>query len=524
MNRLLTRTLAVLVMCLASSACSKQPNPGRALCPGCNVVLISMDTVRADHLGTYGYERPTSPNVDRLARRSFVFENAMSQSAWTLPAHGSMMTGVYPGRLGVTHYPAARRLPRSVPMLAEAFKEAGYATAGFTGGGFVAGHFGFSRGFDKYVSKGRRFEHNMPQALEWLAENKGRPFFLFLHGYNAHRPYYSLAADKEAVGLPSDAPRERRAFCLKGNRERPENLEEIVRYYDAALHSGDRQVGRFLDALKQKRLMKDTIILITSDHGDEFFEHGNCDHVRFLYREVINVPYILYVPGLSPRGKRVETLIPASISVPRTLLDAVGIESGMPGVTLDPTLRGLPQRFDAVYSETDSVAGRLGSRGETIALTTPRFKLMEYTEEGLEEAYDVRRDPYEQNLLPPDHDAYLQRTTLRDWHASMSGTWRTRERAAARASQTTGSDATAAQKRRVEAASAAVGARATGDAAPDRRRADDRRGDDRPVAAGGATAGGEGKDGQGADEGYEDGYEELPEELAEHLKALGYVE
>ncbi|MEE8310625.1 MAG: sulfatase [Candidatus Binatia bacterium] len=469
-------------------------------------MLISLDTVRADHLGAYGYHRPTSPNVDKLARRSIVFEDAISQSSWTLPAHGSMLSGVYPGRLGITHYPAKRRLPRGVPMLAEAFRRAGYATGGFTGGGFVSAHFGFGRGFDVYSSDGRRFEHNLGKALPWLKRHKSRPFFLFLHGYNAHRPYYSLAADKEAMGLPEDSQMERRGFCPRGERTRPDDLETIIRYYDASIHHGDRQVGRFLDTLRRLRLMRNTVILITSDHGDEFFEHGNCDHVRFLYREVINVPYILYVPGLTPKGSRVESLVPASISIPRTLLDIVGASHGMPGVTLEPTLRGHPQRFDAVYSETDSVAGRLGSRGETIAITTPRYKLVEYTEEGSDEAYDVRTDPYEQLLLPPDHDAYRQRSTLRSWHTAMAPAPVPSRRIAT--ATVPGDAPTAEQRQRNSAAAAAQGARA---GTAERRAAN----------AAGTYA-------SEADPDVEDeadtGYQVLPDELAEHLKALGYVE
>ena len=252
--------------------------------------------------------------------------------------------------------------------------------------------------------------------------------------------------------------------------------------------------------------MRNTVILITSDHGDEFFEHGNCDHVRFLYREVINVPYILYVPGLTPKGSRVESLVPASISIPRTLLDIVGASHGMPGVTLEPTLRGHPQRFDAVYSETDSVAGRLGSRGETIAITTPRYKLVEYTEEGSDEAYDVRTDPYEQLLLPPDHDAYRQRSTLRSWHTAMAPAPVPSRRIAT--ATVPGHAPTAEQRQRNSAAAAAQGARA---GTAERRAAN----------AVGTYA-------SEADPDVEDeadtGYQVLPDELAEHLKALGYVE
>ncbi len=417
-----TRTLAGLAVCLALAACSTPLIPGGALCRGCNVVLISLDTVRADHLGAYGYKPPISPNVDALARRGVVFEQAISQSAWTLPAHGSMMTGLYPGRLGVVHYPAKRRLPQDVPMLAEVFHKAGYATGGFTGGGFVASHFGFGRGFDVYRTAGRRFENNLSDAFSWLDEHRDDRFFLFLHGYNAHRPYFSLAADKAVAGLPETSPAERRGFCIREGREPPREreLNTIIKYYDAAIHHGDRQVGRFLDRLVELGLDQRTVILVTSDHGEEFFEHGNCDHVRFLYREVVHVPLIVYVPGLHREGQRVSNLVPASISIARTLLDLVGIDHDMPGPSLVRLIEGGSQQFDAVYSETDSVAGKLGSRGETIAITTPHQKLVSYLEEGSDEAFDTLRDPAERNVLPPDHEAYDRRHSLRAWHSAMS--------------------------------------------------------------------------------------------------------
>jgi arylsulfatase A-like enzyme len=386
------------------------------------VVLISLDTVRADHLGAYGYDRPTSPHVDALARRSVVFERAISQSAWTLPAHGSMMTGIYPGRLGVAHYPARRRIPKNVPMLAEAFRKAGYATGGFTGGGFVAGHFGFDRGFDVYRSNGRRFENNLEDAFDWLEAHRDDRFFLFLHGYNAHRPYFSLAVDKATVGLPASAPVERKGFCIREGRDQPRDreLESIIKYYDAAIHHGDRQVGRFLDRLAEMGLDRRTVIVVTSDHGEEFFEHGNCDHVRFLYREVVHVPLIVHVPGLAEQPRREKALVPGSIAIARTLLDLVGIDHDMPGPSLVELLEGRGRQFDAVYSETDSVAGKLGSRGETIAITTPREKLISYLEEGSDEAFDTIRDPGERTILPPDHEAYDQRRSLRGWHSAMA--------------------------------------------------------------------------------------------------------
>ena len=423
MFKFLSHSLASVVVCLALAACSKHPNPDtdlQALCPGCNVILISMDTVRADHVGAYGYsQRPTTPNLDAFAAQAAVFEHAVSQSSWTLPAHGAMMTGLYPGRLGVTHYPAQRRLPNDVPMLAEVLRRAGYATAGFTGGGFVSRHFGFDRGFDTYASEGRRFEHNIDEALGWLVQNEKRKFFLFLHGYDAHRPYFSHQVDKQAVGVrPQTAAK--KGFCDNRHRERPSDrqLKAILGYYDASIRMGDRFVGRVLDLVRERGLMDNTVILITADHGEEFFDHGNCDHVRFLYQEIVHVPYLLHVPRATEKGRRIPDVVPASISVAQTLLDAVGVEHDMPGVSLIPLVKGKNDLFGAVFSEADSEIGALGSRGATIAMTGGRYKLISYLEEGSDEGYDLIEDPLETKLLPESGDVYALRTTLRAWHAA----------------------------------------------------------------------------------------------------------
>lgn len=411
--------------CLLAAACSQPTsndgNAERVPCPGCNVVLISMDTVRSDHVGAYGYELPTTPNLDRLATRSAVFEHAVSQAAWTLPAHGSIMTGLYPGRLGVVRYPAVRRLPDSTQTLAGVFSSAGYRTAGFTGGGFVSAHFGFDRGFQVYTTDGRRFEHNLDNAISWLELNRHRPFFLFFHGYNAHRPYYSEAMDKLAVGLPEKIKRDRGGYCGRNTRDRPEDLETIIAFYDASVHAADRRVGELLRALETLGLMDKTVLLVTSDHGEEFFEHGNCDHVRFLYGEVINVPYVVYVPGFNPSGKRIRDTVPASISVARTLLDLVGVANTMPGVSLLPMIDGSATGFDGpVYSEADSVAGRMGSRGPVVSIIKEREKLIAFTGEGSEEAYDLEVDPGEQHILPESHAAYRRRWTLRAWAKALT--------------------------------------------------------------------------------------------------------
>lgn len=414
--RALALALTALALVLYSSRMPQAvARSERPWCERCNIVLISFDTVRADHLGVYGYGRDTSPNVDSFAERAVVFDQAISQAAWTLPAHGSMMSGLYPARLGVLHYPATHKLPVANPVLPEMLRNAGYATAGFTGGGFVSEHYGFDRGFEVYSTSGRHFEHNLDQAVTWVRSNKDRPFFLFFHGYDAHRPYYSKPVDKKAMGLLESADTEQGRYCLRNDRARPDpaHMDEILRYYDAAIHHGDRTLGVFLRALNQLELMDNTVILLTSDHGEEFFEHGNCDHVRFLYRESVHVPLMLYVPRFTRATRHIAGLVPASISVARTLLDVVGVEHSMPGVTLLPIIDGTQREFPVVYSEADTDPGALGSRGACRAITRPGQKLISYTDEGSDEGFDLRTDPLETRVLPERSEVYGLRNTLR---------------------------------------------------------------------------------------------------------------
>lgn len=514
MANVLLRVSALLVAAFALALLYVHPPESgargeRPLCEGCNVVLISFDTVRADHLGSYGYERDITPNVDALAARSAVFERAISQAPWTLPAHGSMLSGLYPSRLGVTRYPATRVLSDQYTTLPEVFHTAGYATAGFTGGGFVSDHYGFDRGFYTYTSKGRRFEHNLDDTIDWLAQNKDKPFFLFFHGYDAHRPYYSKPADKKVVGLPEDAESDQNRFCLRDDRDRPPRarLEKIIQYYDASIHHGDRAIGVLLETLKRMDLMDKTVILLTSDHGEEFFEHGNCDHVRFLYRESVHVPYMVYVPGFTPSGMRLPGLIPASISVSRTLLDVVGINHAMPGVTLLPMLQSKQKDFPVVYSEADSAAGVLGSRGRTLAMTKSDVKLIEYSDEGNDEAYDLDNDPGELKPMSERNIAYLMRQALRAWSDSL----RPLPRPASRGARNKGLVGVDEGDDSVGTESGSGGlAPATTIPSEDPAA--------KPRGKRGAKAG------QPSEEDDEDEEMQVPKELQESLKSLGYLE
>jgi len=425
---------AAFVLSMTTAACtSRASSPTEAehtvACAGCNVVLISLDTVRADHLGIYGYGRATSPNLDRFASTALVFENALSQSAWTLPAHASMFTGLYPRELGLEAYPADRRIPASAKTLAETFHQNGYLTAGFTGGGFVAGAWGFARGFDIYTTGGRRFEHNLRQAIDWLTSNEKRRFFLFLHGYDAHRPYYSEVTDKKAVGGVAGHADQLDGYCSNSEAELPEGvsanrrpgserLHQIVGYYDAAIHHADRSLAALFSALDDAEIAQRTIVLVTADHGEEFFEHGHCDHVRFLYNETIHVPFLLRVPGMT--GRRIKGPVPASVSIANTLIELTGLGPVMPGPSLLPRIRGQSPPAAAVYSQTGSKLGYKGSLGRSAALSTLRFKLISYPEVAAVQAFDLWGDPGEQHALPSTHPFYARKAQLEAWQRSLT--------------------------------------------------------------------------------------------------------
>ena len=156
-----------------------------------NLILISIDTVRADHLGSYGYERPTSPILDAYAESGALFLNCTSPSSWTVPAHLSIFTGLEPATHGSVYYPEPGRLNENFDTMAKIFTRNGFRTAAFTGGGFCGDRHGIEIGFEHFQSLGPRFENNIPGAIEWLDRTSDAPFFLFFHGFNAHRAYSS---------------------------------------------------------------------------------------------------------------------------------------------------------------------------------------------------------------------------------------------------------------------------------------------------------------------------------------------
>jgi len=256
MYRLCLHVLLVLSLAVLASGCRP---PAPVACRGCNVLLVSMDTLRADHTGAYGYRLATTPKLDRSAEGAVLFEDAVSQSAWTRPAHTSMFTGLYPIEHGVVSKSDLAKVPTGVPHRAERMGEGGYATAAFTGGANMSASFGFDRGFDVYLSPGKRMGDGVGPALDWVDSLGGeKPFFLFVHGFEPHRPYRSDPEDRQALGLQDKRRKGWASICESGLV--PEDLESWVLEYDAAVHRGDRALGRLLDGLSDRGLDGDAPI------------------------------------------------------------------------------------------------------------------------------------------------------------------------------------------------------------------------------------------------------------------------
>jgi arylsulfatase A-like enzyme len=396
-----------------------------------NVILISLDTLRADHLGCYGYARDTSPTMDKLAEDSALFLNTYASSPWTLPSHVSLLTSL--NCINHQVYREDDQMDPSIPTLADLIRSEDYFLSAVTGGGFVSGLYGFSKGFDSYHVRG---EITAPDSahvaavdvLDYIDRHADRDFFLFVHTYQIHNPYLS-PPDYAGYYLGEDAAvkqvdlNEMRLY--QENRYMPVSDEvrrNLIDLYDAEIrYTDDVLIRPIIEKLKRLNLYDSTMIVLLSDHGEEFYEHKSWVHTHSVYDETIKVPMIIKYFNSAHAGQRIESTVRLVDAMP-TILDALGIDAGglyMDGESVSSLLEvGSGQSEDRTFLSEMSDGVMHGHIPKKVAVNSGRNKLIlndPFTVEDLEffrypppeagqiEIFDLLKDPGElSNLVRTD--------------------------------------------------------------------------------------------------------------------------
>ena len=407
-----------------------------------DIILVSIDSLRPDHLGCYGYPKPTSPTIDRLALTGVRCENVISTTSWTLPAHAALFTGLYDSAHGLVA--AGMRLAEAHDTLAETLVQAGYQTAGFFGGPYLHPAFGLGQGFQAYEScmtilpdnveeKQIRREAKVPlnvwgscladvtgpRTLEkfsrWLEKADKRPMFVFLHLWDVHFDYippqkYIELFDPDYEGNLVVTNYMRNPAIAQGMTIR--DLEHVRALYDGEIRFTDDILGEMLAALERKGRDRQSLIVVTADHGEEFFDHGGKGHARTLYDEVIKVPLIWSWTGKLPKGTSVTDQV-RIIDIMPTILGLVNVdlESEVQGRDISPLLRG-----DTLDSQTAFSELHLPNR-KALALRTSQLKVHKLLKPSGQLFFNLEEDPGEHKPLEHDTDeckkllGQLQRTT-----------------------------------------------------------------------------------------------------------------
>jgi arylsulfatase A-like enzyme len=287
-SRRLCRQILVALPALALLSCTNAPGRGRY-----NLVIVSIDTLRADRVGAYGYERETTPRLDAFAARGALFEHVVAECSSTQPSHLTMLSGLYPSTHGVVQ-PSLLPGPHT-RLLAQMLREAGYRTLGMTDGGYVDAQRGFSRGFEVFDDREKGLAAALGASLEAMAGyGEGERFFHFLHTYDVHCPYdpdpafarMFRSADSQFVQTTGRCGNpDYNAMRLSSGQ-----VELLSNRYDASIREADASLGAYLAELESRGRLQNTIVVVTSDHGEEFNEHGQIGHERSLYRELLLVP------------------------------------------------------------------------------------------------------------------------------------------------------------------------------------------------------------------------------------------
>jgi arylsulfatase A-like enzyme len=423
-----------------------------------NLVLVVVDALRADHLGCYGYTRPTSPNLDALAMRATLFERAFTQYPATGPSFGSLFTGKYPRKHGLSAMDPRSWLGGSFNRtLAEVLSEQGYRTGAIITGSLTRSS-GLARGFDTVFEEfphygtydvrspwqvlrsrlpiSRAYVHLrmildpkivVSEAERWIAKRGREPFFLFVHLYDTHSPYdpprrWADLFDPAYGGrYPVFRERDLRAIAQHRAPLAPRDLEHLKALYDAEVRSADESIGRLLRMLGDLGLLEDTIVVVTADHGEELYEHGTLEHGH-IFNTNLRVPLLIFAPGVG--GMR-------RIGQPVELIDILPTVLHLLGVPPPPHIDGRPLSLDgdrAFPGHVDSYAFSEAACGPVsreqahclVAVQDERWKLVMDKSAERMDLFDLANDPLEHRNVAVQHPEVASRleARLRDWDAA----------------------------------------------------------------------------------------------------------
>jgi arylsulfatase A-like enzyme len=393
-----------------------------------NVILWIVDALRADKLGCYNpASRVRTPNFDAFARQGVLFRKAVAQSSHSKPASASLLTGHYPASHGASRH--KDRLRTDVPLLSELFQKGGYATAGFAANGFIGKPHGFVRGFDAFRNllregKPAKTPYLFHDVRRWLSQKRSKPFFLYVHTVDPHVPYnpprHFLALYWRGRYRGPLIPR-RSGHQLDDARAGRFRVGPTDRRFAEALYDGEVTVadyyfGKLLDLLDELGLAKDTLVVVSADHGEEFWEHGQPGHGHSLYNELVRVPFLLGPAPPPLAGRTVEGDV-EMVDLAPTVLDLAGlpIPAEIQGHSLVPAIRAEPLLSAPAFAVHE---GRIASA------QAGRWKYVVYRG-GAERVFDLSRDPGEHRDL--SEKAPIVRRWLRGLLAEWlhrQGTWR----------------------------------------------------------------------------------------------------
>lgn len=406
-----------------------------------DIILILVDTVRRDHVGCHGAERPITPRLDALAREGAVLETCIAAASWTLPSVGSIFSGLPPSLHGLTTNES--RLDAQVPLLAERLRAAGYQTAAVVANPLARAKHGLGRGFDLYddysvalAAEGDPFgdghghaarataPHVTRAAIDWLERRRrpGQPFFLFLLYFDPHADYVPPPPWDRRFADPAYTGRENgRDFVPRASGiSDPADRQRIRDLYAGEIGHTDACLGEVVDRLATLGLDRDTLVLAASDHGEEFWDHGGTGHGGTLHRELVEVPAIVRWPGRIRAGTRIGQLV-SHVDLNATLAAAAGLSAvaGSHGENALPLLLGHP---DATWTRTVAIVETEALGPHLLSARSAGWSLIWDRQKDLWRAFDLTRDPGEQVDVAATADPAIERLrqTLTTYHTGLA--------------------------------------------------------------------------------------------------------